>query len=74
MKENFIKTEYAKAIKSMSEMCRELAQNKSCRTCPFYIEKICKCYFMSHIPFEYKQVIKEEHTVLYEINKENIKW
>lgn len=67
-------SEYANAIKTMSEMCRDLSKNKSCLSCPFYIRNIGKCYFMSHVPFEYKEVIKEEHTVLYEINEENIKW
>ena len=49
-----ITTKYAEAIKTMSEMCRDLSENKSCMKCPFYIKKICKCYFMAHVPFEYK--------------------
>lgn len=69
-----IKSEYAEAIKTMATMCRDLSHNKDCLSCPFYNKIKGGCYFIHHLPLEYTQVIKEEHTIVYEVNEENIKW
>lgn len=67
-----IKTEYAEAIKTMAIMCRDLAENKSCLSCPFHNRKRGRCYFTEHIPLEYAKTIKEKHTIVYEINEDKI--
>lgn len=70
-----IKKEYAEAIKTMTEMCRDLTQDRDCikGNCPFYNTNR-GCFFAHHIPIEYSNVIKEEVNVSYEINEESMKW